>query len=126
MSPPVIMQRVALGSHCALIVAVVLHDPGLLSLSLAAILLAPLPGLLRARTYTAAWASMLVAFYVAGYLAEGYAQPDTRVGSFLVASIAALDYLSLMMFVRFRGREAAAIRASAPAAETAPSDDAAR
>lgn len=126
MTPPVLMQRLALAAHCALIVGVVLRDPSVLSLLLALVLLAPLPGLIRARTYTAAWASMLVAFYVAGYLAEGYARSDVRLGAFLVASIAALDYLSLMMFVRFRGREATHQRASAAAAETAPSDDASR
>lgn len=126
MTPPTLMQRLALGAHCALIVGVVLRDPSVLSLMLALILLAPLPGLIRARTYTAAWASMLVAFYVAGYLAEGYARPEARLGAFTVASIAALDYLSLMMFVRFRGREAMRQRASSAAAGTTPSDDASR
>lgn len=122
MSPPVLMQRLALAAHLGLLLAVALRNPSALSVLLAAILLFPLPGLWRGRTYTAAWASMLVAFYVAGYLADGYARTEGRAVSFLIASIAALDYLSLMMFVRFRAREAAAQRAATAAAEPSSAD----
>ena len=112
MNPPVLMQRVAIAAHLVLTLAVALRAPSALSVLLAAILLFPLPGLWRGRTYTAAWASMVVAFYVAGYLADGYARSDGRAMSFLIASVAAIDYLSLMLFVRFRAREVAAQRAA--------------
>ncbi len=71
-----------------------------------ALLLAlPIPGLLRERIYTYQWASMLVAFYSALWLAEGYAQPDQRLEAFGIAAIAAIDFVSLVMFVRWRQRE---------------------
>ena len=114
------LHRCAIVFHVALIVAVAVREHTWLGLLLAAVLALPLPGLLRARTYTAAWASMLVGFYVAGYLAAGYARPDEKTGAFLLASVAALDYLALMMFVRITGRMRAAL-----AAGTAVSDDAA-
>lgn len=126
MSPPRLMQRVALVSHFALILLIALRSPSALNVLVASILLLPLPGLLRGRSYTYAWASMLVAFYVAGYLATGYARPDTRGFAFLIASVAAIDYLSLMMFVRFRARERAAGTAPEPAGQTAGSDDVSR
>ncbi len=107
MTPPMLMQRLALTSHFALMLFVALHQPSALSFLLALVLMTPVPGLLNGKSYTFAWASMLVAFYVAGYLAAGYARPDTRLWSFLAASIAAVDYISLMMFVRFRARETA-------------------
>lgn len=120
------MWQLALAAHSGLIVAVALRDASALSLLLAAILLPPLPGIIRKRPYTCAWASMLVAFYVAGYLAAGYAQPDERFGAFLMASLAALDYVSLMLFVRFTAREKAALARAAPAAQNEGSDDASR
>lgn len=126
MSPPMLMQRVALTSHFALMLLVALHAPSPLSFVLAAILLLPVPGILRGISYTFAWASMLVAFYVAGYLASGYARPETRVFAFLAAGVAAIDYLSLMMFVRFRARERAGSSDPAPAARMEASDDASR
>ena len=49
---------------------------------------------LRHAAYTFAWSSMLIAFYVAGYLADGYARPETRVSAFALASIAAFDFVS--------------------------------
>lgn len=125
MTPPMLMQRLALISHLLLMLLVALRAPSALSLLLAALLMFPVPGMLRGQSYTFAWASMLVAFYVAGYLAAGYARPDSRLIAFAIAAVAAVDYLSLMMFVRFRARERAAGSAPAPAARTAGSDDAA-
>lgn len=124
MSPPLLMQRLALVSHFALILIVALRTPSALSFLLALILMLPLPGLLNGKSYTYAWASMLVAFYVAGYLAAGYARPDTRLWSFIAASVAALDYVSLMMFVRFRARERVVSAARESVEQTATSDDA--
>ncbi|MGQ0530683.1 MAG: DUF2069 domain-containing protein [Panacagrimonas sp.] len=86
-----LMRRVALAAHALLIVLVLAPKFSALGTLLALILLIPLPGLIRGRTYTYAWASMLVAFYVAGYLAEGYARPETRAVSFAIGSVAALD-----------------------------------
>lgn len=120
MRPSDFARRVALAAHAALILGVALRQPSALSLVLAAILCLPLPGLFRARSYTFAWAAMMVGFFVAGYLADGYARPQARLGAFALASVAAVDFISLMMFVRWRAREIAA------AARTAASDGALR
>lgn len=105
---PLFMHRAVVVLHLALIVGVALRGASALGLVLAAVLCLPLPGILRARSYTFAWASMLVAFYVAGYLAAGYARPDQKLASFALGSIAALDFVCLMMFVRFTARARAA------------------
>jgi uncharacterized membrane protein len=90
-----------------------------LSSVMAAIVCLPLPGLWRGRSYTYAWSSMLIAFFVAGYLADGYARPATRLSAFAMASIAAIDFVAVMMFVRVSARQAAA-EAAATAAAAAP------
>lgn len=76
-------------------------------------LLAPLPGLLRRRTYTAAWASMLLAFYCAGLLAEAYMRAD-KLPYLLLATVAALQFTVLVLFVRFAARERAASAGQMP------------
>lgn len=73
---------------------------------LGALLLAlPLPGLLRGRLYTYQWACMLVAFYSALWLAEGWFDPRGRLLAFAIAALAAADFVSLVLYVRLRGRE---------------------
>lgn len=126
MRPSQNVRRVALAAHALLIAGVALRDPSALSTVLAAILCLPLPGLWRGRSYTYAWSSMLIAFFVAGYLADGYARPDTRLSAFAMAGIAAIDFLAVMLFVRVSAREAAAAAAAAPAARTGASADASR
>jgi uncharacterized membrane protein len=76
--------------------------PGLL---LALPLVAPLPGLWRRRTYTAGWAGMVLAFYVAGLMAEGVAQPERRLIGGILSAVAALDFAALLLFVRLTARE---------------------
>lgn len=110
MTPPVLAWRAASLAHLALILAVALREWSVLGVLLAAMLCIPLPGILRGRSYTCAWASMLVGIYVAGYLAAGYARPAAKLEAFALATLALLDYLSLMMYVRWRGREALAAR----------------
>ena len=128
MNPAGTMRRAALTAHFLLILGVTLRDPSALSALLAAILCLPLPGLWRGRSYTYAWGSMLIAFYVAGYLADGYARPATRVSAFAMASIAAIDFVAVMMFVRVSARQAAAAAAAAraPAERTEASPGASR
>ncbi len=71
-------------------------------------LLAPVPGLLRKRTYTAGWATMLVVFYVAGLVAEGVAIPGRRNIGVLLSIVAALDFVGLVLFIRLTARESLA------------------
>jgi uncharacterized membrane protein len=123
MLPSVLAHRVTLAAHALLILGVALRTPSALSVLIAALLCLPLPGLIRGRSYTFAWAAMLVGFFVAGYLADGYARPETRGSAFVLASIAAIDFIALRMFGRWRAREAAL---AAPAARTEASRDASR
>ena len=60
---------------------------------------------------------MLVVFYAGGYLAAGWDRPDVRLGAFAVASVAAAEFVGLLMFVRLKGREAAMARARAARSE---------
>lgn len=124
MKPSAWCLRLALAAHVVLVLLVAVREASALGWLLAAVLATPIPGLLRGQVRTAAWGSMLVAFYVAGYLAAGYAQPAEKAQTFALASLAALDYLSLIAFVRFRARERAVDGASA--AQMASSDDVAR
>ena len=126
MMPADLLRRVAPVLHASLIVAVTLHGLSKISLVLALVLTAPMPGIAMGRAYTCAWASMLVTFFVGGYLAAGYAKPDEKVAAFAVATLAALDFVSLVLYVRFRGREAAARAARERTAQTAASGDASR
>ncbi|MGH8457299.1 MAG: DUF2069 domain-containing protein [Stenotrophobium sp.] len=99
------MRRAVLASHLALIVVLALYSG--LSVRLIQILplLLPLPGMLRGRVYTHAWATMLLAFYVAAWLAAGYMQPAQKWLCFGIAALAAVDFVCLNLFVRFRARE---------------------
>ncbi len=89
---------------------------GLLSLPL----LLPMMGSLRARSYTAAWGSMLVLFYVGGYLVE---YRSGSAGALWLSALATLAFCASLLFVKWRAVETR----SAPSARTAPSgDDASR
>ncbi len=98
----------ALLLHLALIIGLVAWCGWLPGLLLSLPLLAPLPGLLRHSTYTAGWATMLVVFYVAGLMAEGVAIPARHGIGTALSVVAALDFVCLVLFVRFSARERAA------------------
>lgn len=102
------MRIMALAAHLALIVLLIVTSVSKLGLFAALLLFAPLPGLLRGSRYVHAWASMLLVFYCALLLANGYAQPQTRLLMFTLAGLAAIDFTGLVMYVRFGTREAEA------------------
>ena len=114
MSHSDVYRRAAVALHFALIGAIVAQSGFSSGALLALPLLAPLPGLLRARAYTSAWASMLLSFYTGGYLSAAYAQPQTKWISIGIAALAGLEFLSLVLFVRLRRREAAPAAAAPP------------
>lgn len=99
------MQRLALLSHLALMAAMALVSPPVIALVLILPLLLPLPGLIRGRDYTHAWATMLLSFYVGGWLAAGYYNPAQKWISFGIAALAAVDFAALNLYVKFRARE---------------------
>ena len=117
------MQRLALLSHLALMVSMGLVSKPIIALLLIAPLLLPLPGIIKGRDYTYAWATMLLAFYVGGWLAAGYYNPAQKWISFGIAALAAVDFAALNLFVKFRARERSA---QAPSEQTAESADASR
>jgi uncharacterized membrane protein len=93
-----------LALHLGLITALLLAAQSSLGLIAALLLLLPLPGLLKGRAYTAAWASMLLAFCSALLLAEGYANPAQKTLAFALAFLAVADFIALILFVRISAR----------------------
>ena len=109
---PATLRRAVLAGHGLLMAGLVLTGgwPGAV---VALPLLAPLDGLWRGRSYTFAWCSLLVVFYVGGLLAEGYATPSHRAAMFLLALVAAVEFVALLLFVRVT----AALRRAATAGQ---------
>lgn len=110
------MRALALLSHVALIVAIARVSTPVIAVVLIVPLLLPLRGLLRAQDYTFAWATLLLTFYVGGWLAAGYAKPEQKWTCFGIAALGALEFVALNLFVRFRARERAAQKATSDAA----------
>jgi uncharacterized membrane protein len=71
-------------------------------------LLAALPSLLRGNLYTAKWASLLLVFYIAGLLAESYAIHTRHAIGMALSVVATVEFVSLLLFVRWSAREAQA------------------
>lgn len=100
-------RAIAIAAHLALIVLMLIGSQGGSSALLVLPLLLPIAGIIRGRAYTYSWACMLVVFYAAGYLASGYAQPMHKWSTFFLASIAAVDFVALVLYVRLLAREKA-------------------
>jgi uncharacterized membrane protein len=105
MTPSRRFQLAVSALHALLICGLVAWSSTLMGLAFAALLLVPLPGLIRGHVYTYRWACMVVTFYCAALLADGYARPPERLWSFGLAAIAAFDFVSQVLFVRLRQRE---------------------
>jgi uncharacterized membrane protein len=95
----------ALGLDFVLIAGLIAWCGWLPGLLLSLPLLTPVPGLLRRRSYTAAWATMLLVLYVGGLVAEGVAVPGRRGIGTALSVVAALEFVSLVLFVRLSARE---------------------
>lgn len=121
--PSVYVRALALAAHFGLVIGLLAWSRSWLGLLVSLPLFAPLPGLLRGRDYTYAWASLLLVFYCAALLAEGVAMPAQKAPAWALAAVAALEFSALVLFVRLRSREraAASLAASAgsPAAQKA-------
>lgn len=109
-------RAAALGFHVVLILLWVGTAESLLGSLLPLLLLLPLPGLVRGHTYTYGWASLLLSFICAGLLAEGVADPARQLLWWTLASLAALDFSAVVLYVRFTQRERIAQRESSNAA----------
>lgn len=71
----------------------------------AVVLLLPMRSIARGNTYTCGWVSMLVVAYCAFLLAELYAQPQAKLWPGVLSLLAALNFVSLLLYVRLRARE---------------------
>jgi uncharacterized membrane protein len=80
-------------------------------------LAAALPGLLRRHRYTAGWLTLLLCFYIAGLMSEGFSQPSRKTVALGLSAVATIEFVSLVLFVRLAAREQAAGDAT-PAART--------
>ncbi|TAM11230.1 MAG: DUF2069 domain-containing protein [Nevskiaceae bacterium] len=72
---------------------------------LSAPMLLTLPGLLRRRPRSAAWAGYLMVLYFAGLMAEAYALHERHTDGVLLAAAALIAFFSLILFVRWSARE---------------------
>ncbi len=69
-------------------------------------LAAAVPGLIVKRsTYTAGWMTLLLVLYVAGLLSEGFSIPSRRTLAAVFASVAMIEFIALVLFVRLTARE---------------------
>lgn len=110
MTPSQYPQRSALAMHVLLILLLPLWTQfSALGFIAAAILLLPLRGIARGDTYTCGWASMLLTFYCGLFLADAYAHPQSQWPAFALSGVSALEFLSLVLFVRLRARERRAL-----------------
>lgn len=96
---------VAVAAHLGLIAALWLWAGALSGFFIALPLLAALPGLIRRRSYTAGWMTLVLVFYVAALLAEAYSVPKRRGVALGLSELATLEFVALVLFVRFLARE---------------------
>jgi uncharacterized membrane protein len=111
------LRTIALGAHALLIAGLAWLVGISAGLLLLFPLLTPVRGLWRGERYTYAWASMLLVFYCGGLLAEAYMRPHQGIVLRLLASVAAIEFVSLVLFVRAQSAAARAAAAAAPPAE---------
>lgn len=102
------LRVMVLLTHCGLMAGLLLWSQSILGAMVAAVLLIPLPGLWQGRSYTYAWASLLLTFYCAALLAEGVAMPAKKAIAWSLAGIAALEFSALILYVRLQARARAA------------------
>ena len=99
------LRLVALCAHVVLLLALPFAGRWLGAL-LALPLLAPLRGLWRGVPYTYAWSTMLLVFYVGAFLMEASTHAERRPLALGLALVAAIEFVALLLFVRFRAVEA--------------------
>lgn len=118
MTPVRVALAVALLAQLALALGLMLWSGWIAGALLALPLLLTLPGLLRARPRAAAFSAYLMIFYVAALLSEAYALRERHVAGLTLASVAALSFIALILFVRWSARQQALQTASAARRES--------
>lgn len=112
MNPIKLARGIALAGHLSLIVTLILwfavfapselFGPWL-ALFWCAPLLIPLPGLLRGRSYTYAWNSMLLLLYLTLGISESMGAPHERSYAYAVLLCTAITFVASQLYVRGRG-----------------------
>src|SRR5690348_14912232 len=102
------LRAAAIALHVLLIAGLFAWSTTLPGRIASALLLAPLPGLVRGRLYTYRWSTLLLPLYAALLLADGYARPGERGVAFALGLVASLDFVSLVLYARLHGRALAA------------------
>ena len=97
--------------HTAMVISLCIWCGPVPGVILSVPLQAGILGLHRERVYTAKWSSLCVCFYVAAFLVEAYASPPHRVIGTRLSVLAMLDFMGLLLFVRWRRLEQPAIAA---------------
>lgn len=109
------LKRAVIALHALLLVLLLVRMETLLDGLLLGLLLLPLPGLVAGRLRTYGWASMLIVFYCAFWLAEGVVAAEARSWPLIIATVCALDFSAMALFARLARREAP----QAPPSQTA-------
>jgi uncharacterized membrane protein len=99
------LRLAVIGLHSLLCVLMLLRADSLLTGIAFALLLLPLPGLVAGPLTTYGWASMLMAFYSAFWLAEWVMPDGRRPAVLLVALVTALDFMAMVLYARLARRE---------------------
>ena len=68
-------------------------------------LLWTLPGLMQAKVRSGIWVAYILIFYVAALVAEAYAVPQHYAVGLILASVAMLDFVGVILFIRWATRE---------------------
>ena len=99
------LRWAVIGLHSLLCALMLWRVDSLLSALAFALLLPALPGLVAGRLRTYGWASMLLAFYSAFWLAE-WVMPGGRQPMVLaMAGLTALDFTAIALYARLARRE---------------------
>ena len=115
-APFAAIHRAVLVLHGLLMLGLLAWTRDVIGLLLVLPLAAAIPGLARGRRYTGGWMTLLLVIYMAGLIAEAGAMPSRRLVGLGLATVAVLEFVSLVLFVRWSARADAAQTGPAPAA----------
>lgn len=107
-APLVTVHRLALALHAVLMLGLLAWTRDLLGLVLVLPLAAAIPGLARGQRYTGGWMTLMLVLYMAGLIAEAGAIPSRRLIGIGLATVAVLEFVSLVLLVRWSARAEAA------------------
>lgn len=96
---------VLIACHAALVVGLWAWAGPITGALLVLPLLIAVPGLLKARRYTAGWMTLLISGYIAALMSEAQAVPSRHDLALMFSVIGAVEFAALVLFVRWSARE---------------------